>query len=119
MIHHWNCLLKPILFLHLKYRVNGCQYSPNLSTIGLRDVYLVADLDSQSDLVSQSDLFSHSDLVSLSDLFSLSELFSQSDLISQSKLNNLTNLVNHTLILIVISVSQVISHSLSLFTFKI
>ena len=43
-------------------------YMPPLSAIGLRDVYLVVDLVSQSDLVIQSDLVSQSVLVSKSDL---------------------------------------------------
>ena len=43
VIHHWNHLLKPILFLPCKHRVNWCHYSSPLSAIGLRDVYLVVD----------------------------------------------------------------------------
>ena len=39
VIHHWNCLLKPILFLHGKHWVDRGHYSPHLSATGLRDVY--------------------------------------------------------------------------------
>ena len=39
VIHHWNRLLKPILFLHWKHRVNLGHYSPPLSAIGLRYLF--------------------------------------------------------------------------------
>ena len=56
VIHHWNCHLKPILFPHRKNWVNWGHYSPPLSAIGLRDVYLAVDLVSQWNRVSQSKL---------------------------------------------------------------
>ena len=38
--HYWNCLLKPILFLHWKHSVNWGHYLHPLSAIGVRDVWI-------------------------------------------------------------------------------
>ena len=55
MIHQWNCLLKPILFLHWKHRVNWGHYSQPLSANRLRDSQSVR-LDLSGNLSLFSDL---------------------------------------------------------------
>ena len=53
--HHWNHLLRPILYLHW---VNLGHYSPHLSAIRLQDVYFVLDLVSQSTSQTKSESLS-------------------------------------------------------------
>ena len=96
VIHHCN-LLKPILFLHRKHRVNWGHFSPPLSAIGLRDIYLIVDLIvRQSVTLSQS--FCQSDLVNQSDFINKSNII-------QSNLNSQSKLLSHNLISLALSFS--------------
>ena len=115
VIHHWNCQLKPILFLHWKNRVNWGLYSPRTVRSWVKRCLFSCRL-SQSvrlSLSSQSLRLGHpADLVSFWDLISQSNIVSQSVKVKRSiKL----------WYLIVISVNQAISLSknFSFFSFKI
>ena len=96
VIHYWNHLLKPILFLHINHMVNWGHYSHPLSDIGFRDVFF-------SCRISQSDSQTYSKSIK-------PNLVSLSNLVSHSKINSQFYLISQTLI--VISVIQAISLSL-------
>ena len=73
VIHHWNHLLKPILFLHWKHRLNWGHYSLPLYAIGLRDVCSVVDLVRQSVILNQAADLTSSQTWSVSQTFLVSQ----------------------------------------------